>query len=188
MIVPSGKRREQVAQGMSRSGSIFDKLFDNVKISQTTLPETEHDRPNKPKDLKVDELQQTLMDSNSSKVNPEKFAPEQEPDQESEEQANNPFGGGEFIDISKQISQKVIDALGLNKRPNESWQGKTEIANDGNEVVGITIKLTKAQPKDMMAGPVVTKGGPPFPQNQQPGATQGGQGNSSGLSQKGPKL
>lgn len=171
MIVPSGTRRDQVAQGGMRSRSIFDSdLFDAVKISQNMV---EQDQPgaNAPKDLKVNELeglgndgepsvQDAMNDSNS--LVPPQPEPQQQPDQP------DMGGQGTVIDISKHISDKVIHALGLNKRPNEQWQGKTEIANDGNEVVGITIKLTRAQPANIQTR--VAPGEPPL------GADLGGKG------------
>lgn len=76
--------------------------------------------------------------------------------------APNLGDGSAFIDISKQISNKVIEALGLNKNQGESWQGKTEVTNDGNEVTGITIKLTRVMPNEMMMQGKVQKSGPAF--------------------------
>lgn len=180
MITPNGRVRDQVSQGAMQNQSIFNADFLNkIKVGQAEKAlerqkQQEQERGQTPKDLKMDELQQTMMDSDSSSLSPEKFSPPprgneppggNEPGNSKQKPNVNPGVGGEFIDISKQISQKVIDALGLNKRPNEMWQGKTEITNDGDEVTGITIKLTKAMPKDMV-GPAVTKNGPPYPQSQ----------------------
>ena len=38
MIVPSGKRREQVGQGPFKSDSIFDKLFEKIAIAAEGIP------------------------------------------------------------------------------------------------------------------------------------------------------
>jgi len=181
MILPSGKRRDQIAQGGSKYTSIFDSdIFKNVKISQESLEDApEQPRSTSSKDLKMDELQQTMNESNTLPQG----KPQEEPLQQTptEKPEANPIdgAGSEFIDISKRISEKVIDALGLNSRPGEHWAGKTEIANDGDEVTGITIKLTRAQPKDMMMQPKVEKSGPgygePLKQPQQPqGVSPGG--------------
>ncbi len=164
MIVPSGRRKTQVAQGGLQNQSIYDSdLFKGgptkyAQDMQDMSPDAMHGgQPQQPdpKDLKMRELQQTMNQSNSLP-------------QEKKEKGGFGGVGSEFIDISKQISQKVIDALGLNTKPNEVWQGKTEIANDGDEVTGITIKLTRAQAKDLMMQQRVEKGGTPVgePMNQ----------------------
>lgn len=155
-IMPSGRRKQQIAQGGSRNASIFETdMFNAVasKYAQSIKGQGEinqHNRvqpENTPKDLKMQELQQTMNESNTLP----------------QEKESTPIGAGsEFIDISKRISEKVIDALGLNSRPGEHWAGKTEIANDGDEVTGITIKLTRAQPKDMMMQGRVEKNGPVY--------------------------
>lgn len=165
-IVPSGKRREQVAQGGCRSASIFESdMFAPIakKYAQGMELKQDQSKPNKPanpKDLKMNELQQTLNESNTLPQEKEK-TPLDQPQQHSDGSGMD-GSGSEFIDISKRISQKVIDALGLSSRPGEHWAGKTEISNDGDEVIGITIKLTRAEPKDMMMQTKVEKGGEPL--------------------------
>jgi len=175
MIVPNGRRRTQVAQGRLQNQSIYDSdLFkfkiDPAKYAQNMNPESaygEQPGPVDSKDMKMRELQQVMNQSNSL------------PNKEEEEYGSLGGGGssdvgGEFIDISKQISKKVIDALGLNTKPNEVWQGATKITNDGDEVTGITITLTRAQAKDLMMQQRVEKGGTPVgePINQGKSITQ----------------
>lgn len=171
MIVPSGKRRDQVAQGRLQNQSIFDSdIFSNVKLSQKSATEMpiEEKKPQE-KDLKMDELQQSLNESNTLPQDrnsdptgrhnvPQPY--QTRPDPEAESVADS--AGSAFIDMSKQISNKVIQALGLNKKPGENWQGKTEISNDGNEVTGINIKLTRVMPNDMAMQTKVEKSGPGF--------------------------
>lgn len=175
MIVPSGKRRDQVSQGLLQNAymenfDIFSKFAQN--IDRDKLKNNDIDQPgNSPKDLKMDELQQSLNESNTlpgpQKKNQSPEMPQQPnmPGMDGDVDTNSDSGvtdGMAFIDISKRISEKVIQALGLNKQPNEHWQGKTEIANDGDEVTGITIKLTRAMPKDMAMQGKVEKSGPGY--------------------------
>lgn len=186
-ILPSGKRKAQVAQGWSRSASIFESdmfagLADKLAQGKLDMTAKEEQKPADPKDLKMDELQQSMNESNT--LPGKKPEPQMMNEPQPEMPATPDEGGGAgnaFIDISKQISAKVIAALGLDRQPNESWQGKTEIANDGDEVTGITIKLTRAMPKDMMMQQRVVPpgkgepyGSPEKPgQSGQPGMPQG---------------
>lgn len=187
MIVPSGKRRDQVAQGGLRNQSIYDSdLFANFKFSQKSVNEMpiEEKEPQE-KDLKMDELQQSLNESNTLPQSKDRnFDPTgrhnvPQPNTETESVADS--AGSAFIDMSKQISNKVIEALGLNKKPGENWQGKTEISNDGTEVTGINIKLTRVMPNDMPMQMKVEKGGPGFGEPMKnPGQPGGGAGVPAG--------
>jgi len=195
MIVPSGKQRHQVNQGLSKNRSILDSdLFNNLTTAQV------NSLKNQPKDLEMGDLAQAvgvkdqspawdgvgdaMNDSNSSQLNPDRFTMEKQPQeelqQEQPQQGPLDLGDGKFIDLAGQISQTVISALGLDKRPDENWIGKTEISNNGQTVDAITIKLTNPPLK---AGPVVEKGGTPYTGGSDgvgmPGGTEmpGGAGN-----------
>lgn len=178
MIVPSGKQRLQVNQGLSKNESILDSdFFGNLTIAQM------NSLKNQPKDLEMGDLAQAvgikdqspawdgvgdaMNDSNSSQLNPDRFTMEEQPQEElqQEQPQQDPpdlISGGKFIDLAENISNTVIEALGLQreKRPNENWIGKTEISNmAGGGIDAITIKLTNPPPK---TGPVVEKGGTPY--------------------------
>jgi len=170
MIVPSGKQRQQVNQGICKNESIFESdLFKNLTTAQAQQLKEQ------PKDLQMSELadnmtdveetpvDDVMRDSNSPRMNDSFNAePEiQEPEIQFDQESDGDILGesGEFIDIADRISQKVIQSLGLHKRQHENWIGKTEISNNGKTVDSITIKLTNPPPK---VGPMVEKGGEPF--------------------------
>lgn len=158
MIVPNGKRRDQVSQGMLQNASVFNHdMFSSIDIEKFSQINPEQTmQTGEPKDLKMEDLQRTMNESNSLPgANPGK--------------TDVTESGEAFIDLSNQISQKVIKALGLDRE--QGWQGRTEVTDNGQELTGISIKLTKAKPEQSVQDRV-EKGGPGYGQplkNPSPG-------------------